>query len=250
MATFTEHYNLDKYEDMDRPNLRDQYNAAMDKIDGALYEQSRDIDGAESAVSAMQATVAAHSTQIQAAQADATAALSNAATAQASADAAQAEATAAATAASGAATNATQALDQLNGAHVYHIQNDEINSKWNPSTWPSYASNFNAIIVYDDNTEHGFLVGSFYGNSEGTTDTTPWQTLGLVSLTDWVADTAEGHDIYNPVTVVNTDWGAGLSVARMRENLIYWTPVTGVSGTLPAREAVSTSFMFPVRRRV
>lgn len=39
MATYTPHYNLDKYEGTDRPNLRDQYNSAMDKIDLELYTQ-------------------------------------------------------------------------------------------------------------------------------------------------------------------------------------------------------------------
>ena len=36
MATYTQNYNLDKYEGSDKPNLRDQYNSAMDKIDSAL----------------------------------------------------------------------------------------------------------------------------------------------------------------------------------------------------------------------
>lgn len=36
MATYTPNYNLDKYEGTDKPNLRDQYNSAMDKIDSAL----------------------------------------------------------------------------------------------------------------------------------------------------------------------------------------------------------------------
>ena len=36
-SDYTSHYNLDKYVATDKPNLRDQYNAAMDKIDTALY---------------------------------------------------------------------------------------------------------------------------------------------------------------------------------------------------------------------
>ena len=37
MATeYTPNYNLDKYSANDRPNLRDQYNSAMEKIDAAL----------------------------------------------------------------------------------------------------------------------------------------------------------------------------------------------------------------------
>lgn len=43
MATYTTHYQLDKYEGTDRPNLRDQYNSAMDKIDAELFSQSGDV---------------------------------------------------------------------------------------------------------------------------------------------------------------------------------------------------------------
>ncbi len=36
MSTYTKNYNLDKYEGTDAPNLLDQYNSAMDKIDTQL----------------------------------------------------------------------------------------------------------------------------------------------------------------------------------------------------------------------
>lgn len=36
MTLYTTNYNLDKYEGIDKPNLRDQYNSAMDKIDSVL----------------------------------------------------------------------------------------------------------------------------------------------------------------------------------------------------------------------
>ena len=36
MATYTTNYNLDKYEGADSPNLTDQYNSAMDKIDAQM----------------------------------------------------------------------------------------------------------------------------------------------------------------------------------------------------------------------
>ena len=36
MATYTENYSLPKYEASDKPNLTDQYNGAMDKIDSTL----------------------------------------------------------------------------------------------------------------------------------------------------------------------------------------------------------------------
>lgn len=36
-SEYTSYYNLDKYVSSDKPNLRDQYNAAMDKIDAQMY---------------------------------------------------------------------------------------------------------------------------------------------------------------------------------------------------------------------
>lgn len=45
MTQYTPNYNLDLYEDSDKPNLRDQYNAAMGKIDVAMSR----IDDAASA---------------------------------------------------------------------------------------------------------------------------------------------------------------------------------------------------------
>lgn len=45
MTQYTPNYNLDLYEDADKPNLRDQYNAAMGKIDVAMSR----IDDAASA---------------------------------------------------------------------------------------------------------------------------------------------------------------------------------------------------------
>lgn len=39
-SVYTTHYNLDKYAGDDKPNLRDQYNAAMDKVDAQMYNNS------------------------------------------------------------------------------------------------------------------------------------------------------------------------------------------------------------------
>lgn len=39
MSSYTTNYSLEKYEGSDKPNLTDQYNAAMDKIDAALKGQ-------------------------------------------------------------------------------------------------------------------------------------------------------------------------------------------------------------------
>lgn len=45
MSTYTNWYHLDKYEGQDKPNLLDQYNAAMDKIDSQLKTLANEIAG-------------------------------------------------------------------------------------------------------------------------------------------------------------------------------------------------------------
>lgn len=50
MNSFTTNYNLDLYDVDDKPNLNDQYNDAMGKIDNALHGMSNDIVTAETAV--------------------------------------------------------------------------------------------------------------------------------------------------------------------------------------------------------
>lgn len=91
MATeYTPNYNLDLYASADKPNLRDQYNAAMGKIDtqmkanangvtnananvGTLQTQMRQVQGE---VTALESTVETHGTQIAGVQKTANDALS------------------------------------------------------------------------------------------------------------------------------------------------------------------------------
>ena len=108
---------------------------------------------------------------------------------------------------------------------------------------------FNAMIVFDDDTNHGLLMGFINAQSNSTTASTPWQELNLVTIPGWTRDTDEGPADYCPVVVINNDWGAGLSVFRMIGTRITWTPVTGMSSsTLAAGQAITGSFIFPVVR--
>lgn len=69
MATeFTPHYNLDKYTAQDKPNLRDQYNAAMDKIDLALLSANTDAAEAKSATQGFQEQLNAKATKTEVAE--------------------------------------------------------------------------------------------------------------------------------------------------------------------------------------
>lgn len=79
MATeYTPNYNLDLYASADKPNLRDQYNAAMGKIDTQMKKSANDVTNANANVltlqtqmteaqkdiSALESTVKTHGTQI------------------------------------------------------------------------------------------------------------------------------------------------------------------------------------------
>lgn len=91
MATeYTPNYNLDLYASADKPNLRDQYNAAMGKIDTQMKKSADDVTNANANVltlqtqmteaqkdiSALESTVETHGTQITAVQKTANDALS------------------------------------------------------------------------------------------------------------------------------------------------------------------------------
>lgn len=95
MATeYTTNYNLDLYASADKPNLRDQYNAAMGKIDTQMKKSADDVTNANANVLTLQtqmteaqkdiaeleSTVDEHGTQITAVQKTADDALSRAQT--------------------------------------------------------------------------------------------------------------------------------------------------------------------------
>lgn len=95
MATYTTNYNLDKYEGTDSPNLTDQYNSAMDKIDAQMMTNAQSAQTAQTAAGNAQTTAQA---------------------AQAAAATAQSAATAASTAAGEAQTAATNAQSAADNA--------------------------------------------------------------------------------------------------------------------------------------
>lgn len=91
MATeYTPNYNLDLYASADKPNLRDQYNAAMGKIDTQMKKSAEDVTNAnanvltlqtqvteaQNDISALESTVETHGTQITGVQKTADDALS------------------------------------------------------------------------------------------------------------------------------------------------------------------------------
>lgn len=90
-SSYTTNYNLDKYVGTDKPNLRDQYNAAMDKIDTALLAANTNATEAKAATLSFQGDLDAVSDAVSAEVSARQTAVSNEATARQNADAALAE---------------------------------------------------------------------------------------------------------------------------------------------------------------
>lgn len=67
MATeYTPNYNLDLYASADKPNLRDQYNAAMGKVDAQMKKTADDVTNANANVITMQSQVSKNKEDIAA----------------------------------------------------------------------------------------------------------------------------------------------------------------------------------------
>lgn len=111
MNSFTTNYNLDLYDVDDKPNLNDQYNDAMHKVDNALHGMSNDIVTAETAVNNLSTKVDGFDARITA---NATAAATAQTTAESAVDMSQ-EAKDAADAAQNAADAAQSAADAAQG---------------------------------------------------------------------------------------------------------------------------------------
>lgn len=58
-SEYTENYQLDLYASQDKPNLRDQYNAAMTKVDTALHEQAVSIGNDQTAIAQLRTDLTA-----------------------------------------------------------------------------------------------------------------------------------------------------------------------------------------------
>lgn len=107
-AEYTPNYNLDLYASADKPNLRDQYNAAMGKVDAQMKKTADDVTNANANVltmqsqvsknkediAALESTVETHGAQIASAQKTADDALSLAKTYETDIAGAQADVTA------------------------------------------------------------------------------------------------------------------------------------------------------------
>ena len=159
MATeYTPNYNLDLYASADKPNLRDQYNAAMGKIDTQMKKSADNVTNANANVltlqtqmteaqkdiSALESTVETHGTQITAVQKTANGALSLAKTNESDVTALTGRVTA-------AEGDITEAQNDINGLQTAVNEKAPINHASTANTYGQGSStNFGHLKVADN----------------------------------------------------------------------------------------------------
>lgn len=166
MATeYTPNYNLDLYASADKPNLRDQYNAAMGKIDTQMKKSADDVTNAnanvltlqtqmteaQKGISALESTVETHGTQITDVQKTANDALSLAKTNESGIADTQSDVTSLTGRVTAAEGDITEAQNDINGLQT------AVNGKAptdHASTANTYgqgsSTNFGHLKVVDD----------------------------------------------------------------------------------------------------
>ena len=166
MATeYTPNYNLDLYASADKPNLRDQYNAAMGKIDTQMKKSADGVTNANANVltlqtqvteaqkdiSALESTVETHGTQITNVQKTADDALSLAKTNKSSIADTQSDVTSLTGRMDAAEGDITEAQNDIDGLQTAVNQKAPINHASTTNTYGQGSStNFGHLKVADD----------------------------------------------------------------------------------------------------
>lgn len=166
MATeYTPNYNLDLYASADKPNLRDQYNAAMGKIDTQMKKSADDVTNANANVltlqtqvteaqkdiSALESTVETHGTQITDVQKTADDALSLAKTNESDIADTQADVTSLTGRVTAVEGDITEAQNDINGLQTDVNGKAPINHASTANTYGQGSStNFGHLKVADD----------------------------------------------------------------------------------------------------
>ena len=234
MATYTSHYNLDKYESNDRPNLRDQYNAAMDKIDAQLYTQAGNISTAQQAVQTLQTQVTTNTGNITTLQSDITVMDRELTT---------------------AAANAASAIEALGGMEFDHITPSDSGTKWTTGTGCN-SIEISALVIHEVGSSRGLIIGHLSGKITAAqpAGTAAWTDIQAVKLTEWgrqsgIAATSgdtpafiqnndfriggnTGQFIFRPDGTISIEWTKQLS-EQIAANCEFWGsfafPVTRLS---------------------
>ena len=166
MATeYTPNYNLDLYASADKPNLRDQYNAAMGKIDTQMKKSADNVTNANANVltlqtqmtdaqkdiSALESTVETHGTQITDVQKTADDALSLAKTNESGIAGTQADVTSLTGRVTAAEGDITEAQDDIVGLQTAVNGKAPINHASTANTYGQGSStNFGHLKVADN----------------------------------------------------------------------------------------------------
>lgn len=166
MATeYTPNYNLDLYASADKPNLRDQYNAAMGKIDTQMKKSADDVTNANANVltlqtqmteaqkdiSALESAVETHGTQITDVQKTADDALSLAKTNESDIAGTQADVTSLTGRVTAAEGDITEAQNDINGLQTAVNEKAPINHASTANAYGQGSStNFGHLKVADD----------------------------------------------------------------------------------------------------
>jgi hypothetical protein len=166
MATeHTPNYNLDLYASADKPNLRDQYNAAMGKIDAQMKKSADDVTNANANVltlqtqvteaqkdiSALESTVETHGTRITDVQKTADDALSLAKTNESGIAGTQSDVASLTGRVTAAEGDITEAQNDVNGLQTAVNGKAPINHASTANTYGQGSStNFGHLKVADD----------------------------------------------------------------------------------------------------
>lgn len=163
-AEYTPNYNLDLYASTDKPNLRDQYNAAMGKIDTQMKKSADDVTNANANVltlqtqmteaqkdiSALESTVETHGTQITDVQKTADDALSLAKTNEGDIADTQADVTSLTGRVTAVEGDITEAQNDINGLQTAVNEKAPINHASTANTYGQGSStNFGHLKVTD-----------------------------------------------------------------------------------------------------
>lgn len=171
---YTPNYNLDLYASADKPNLRDQYNAAMGKIDTQMKKSADDVTNANANVltlqtqmteaqkdiSALESTVKTHGTQITNVQKTADDALSLAKTNKSGIADTQSDVTALTGRVTAAEGDITEAQNDIDGLQTAVAGKAPINHASNANTYGQGSSTNFGHLKVADNGEAGASTGT------------------------------------------------------------------------------------------
>ena len=239
MATeYTPNYNLDLYASADKPNLRDQYNAAMGKIDTQMKKSADGVTNANANVltlqtqvteaqkdiSALESTVETHGTQITNVQKTADDALSLAKTNKSSIADTQSDVTSLTGRMDAAEGDITEAQNDIDGLQTAVNQKAPINHASTTNTYGQGSStNFGHLKVADDGAAAA---------STGTAASPKMVTNQINALKTAIAPTAL-------TAAKNVAYGNGISGSCTFS--IYGTSITKVVSVQLDNTSLSTS---------